>query len=69
MSDVDPKFEGATEPELAEYVEGSAQRPGESDTAWAARVRAEEAELLTKLAARKEKAAAPDEAEVTEPAE
>jgi hypothetical protein len=48
------KFDGATPEELTEYVEGSAQRAGETDSAWAARVQLDEAKLLAKIAARSE---------------
>lgn len=46
------KFDGATEQELQEYVEASAQQTGETDTAWAQRVQRLEADLLAKVAAR-----------------
>lgn len=46
------KFDGATEQELTEYVEASAQQSGETDTAWAQRVQRLEADLLAKVANR-----------------
>ena len=46
------KFDGATEQELTEYVEASAQQSGEADTAWAQRVQRLESDLLAKVAAR-----------------
>jgi hypothetical protein len=46
------KFDGATEDEIREYVEGSAQLPGEADTVWAQRVQRSESDLLAKVAAR-----------------
>ena len=46
------KFDGATEQELQEYVEASAQQSGETDTAWAQRVQRLESDLLAKVAAR-----------------
>jgi predicted nucleic acid-binding Zn ribbon protein len=48
------KFDGATPEELTEYVEGSAQRAGETDSAWATRVQLAEAQLLAKVQARGE---------------
>lgn len=48
------KFDGATDDEIREYVDGSAQLPGEADTAWAQRVQMAESTLLAKVAARKE---------------
>lgn len=69
MAELDPKFEGASEQELEEYVEGSHQRPGESDDAWAARVRGDEADLVRKLALRREAQAGTLGGEVEVPAE
>lgn len=46
------KFDGATEQELQEYVEASAQQSGETDTAWAQRVQRLESDLLAKIANR-----------------
>lgn len=51
---MDGKFDGATDDEITEYVEGSRQLPGEKDTDWERRVQRSEADLLAKVAARKE---------------
>jgi hypothetical protein len=57
------KFDGATPEELTEYVEGSAQQTGETDTAWALRVQRLEADLLAKVKVRNESVKDEDRAE------